>query len=239
MQVKGMVQVDGVTYRIVRVSSARYDVIRVLDGAEAMRDDDARSRTPRSQGTMSDGAAASHLAGSVAAAEQDLYNRMRDRRVASGVGMNVAVVDMCQVRSAADEQRLDVDRRCAKLGSDTGNQVIQSHAVVGRGHRGAINATVAAEKNSVEGAFEQQVARAAKRVEVGHDQESFATGVMAQRDRQLRQNDRVVGLESRERRAYGGLARRRARVASARLTRLEQVQKVVAADIKCDQAHVG
>jgi hypothetical protein len=31
MQVKGMVQVDGVTYRIVRVSSARYDVIRVLD----------------------------------------------------------------------------------------------------------------------------------------------------------------------------------------------------------------
>ena len=31
MQVKGMVQVDGVTYRIVRVASARYDVIRVLD----------------------------------------------------------------------------------------------------------------------------------------------------------------------------------------------------------------
>lgn len=31
MQVKGMVQVDGVTYRIVRVANARYDVIRVLD----------------------------------------------------------------------------------------------------------------------------------------------------------------------------------------------------------------
>jgi hypothetical protein len=31
MQVKGMVQVDGFTYRIVRVASARYDVIRVLD----------------------------------------------------------------------------------------------------------------------------------------------------------------------------------------------------------------
>jgi hypothetical protein len=31
MQVKGMVLVDGVTYRIVRVASARYDVIRVLD----------------------------------------------------------------------------------------------------------------------------------------------------------------------------------------------------------------
>jgi hypothetical protein len=30
MQVKGMVQVDGVTYRIDRVASARYDVIRVL-----------------------------------------------------------------------------------------------------------------------------------------------------------------------------------------------------------------
>ncbi len=31
--VKGMVQVDGVTYRIVRVGAARYDVIRVLDDA--------------------------------------------------------------------------------------------------------------------------------------------------------------------------------------------------------------
>ena len=31
MQVKGMVQVDGVTYRIVRVASSRYDVVRVLD----------------------------------------------------------------------------------------------------------------------------------------------------------------------------------------------------------------
>ena len=31
MQVKGMVQVDGVTYRIVRVARSRYDVIRVLD----------------------------------------------------------------------------------------------------------------------------------------------------------------------------------------------------------------
>ncbi|HEY6078606.1 MAG TPA: hypothetical protein VIW29_07375 [Polyangiaceae bacterium] len=31
MQVKGMVQVSGVTYRIVRVERGMYDVIRILD----------------------------------------------------------------------------------------------------------------------------------------------------------------------------------------------------------------
>jgi hypothetical protein len=31
--VKGMVQVDGVTYRIVRTAASQYDVIRVLDDA--------------------------------------------------------------------------------------------------------------------------------------------------------------------------------------------------------------
>ncbi len=31
MQVKGMVQVSGVTYRIVRVERGMYDVVRILD----------------------------------------------------------------------------------------------------------------------------------------------------------------------------------------------------------------
>ena len=31
MQVKGMVQVDGVTYRVVRVGAGQYDVVRILD----------------------------------------------------------------------------------------------------------------------------------------------------------------------------------------------------------------
>ena len=31
MQVKGMVQVSGVTYRIVRVERGTYDVVRILD----------------------------------------------------------------------------------------------------------------------------------------------------------------------------------------------------------------
>jgi hypothetical protein len=33
MQVKGMVQVGGVTYRIVRIERGKYDAVRILDDA--------------------------------------------------------------------------------------------------------------------------------------------------------------------------------------------------------------
>ena len=43
MQVKGMVQVAGVTYRIVRIERGVYDVVRILDDQRpgAVHDDEA------------------------------------------------------------------------------------------------------------------------------------------------------------------------------------------------------
>ena len=49
MTIKGMVQVDGSTYRIVRVSQASYEVIRVLDDTcvGAFRSSPSIEVTPR------------------------------------------------------------------------------------------------------------------------------------------------------------------------------------------------